>query len=727
MTVDIGDGRSDTIIVHADDEFEDLASQFQKKHDLSVDVLAPLAEYIRSNVNELSAKNQQSTMNRSNNLMNQTDLGATHRSTTTALNDSFDDNNYRSSHIPTSEVKKSEDVNKSATKKKNEKITAGLPYFTKPVFDRLHETAKHKEAKLLQAKIESEMYEKQKIDETKVPMSSTSKRIIGELDRSRNTIQRYSNYGEFLYSEAKTMKEKQDEMIEQQKRLNEAKQGVEATFQPRINNSFKFIMNNNKDILERVMEKSVRRPKAPMMESQVDTTFTYRPKISRTSERLAKEKKIRESVVFDDFHFKEEDDLHEQLFKDAELRLKKKQESLCYLPSEATFKPEIGKHSFIRGEDKNEFINRLVNSKKETDKHVAQLRTQMYSNIDQETGRELFKPVISRYPSTSKFKQEGFVDNPKSKMIQEYEESIKKMANQSHTNQNSQKLVEIAKIRKITELFEFLDSDHDGYINIRAIVSDVKYLEPELIQELQFVFKQFEENTVISLDEFVNHMLARVEDTRLQGAKITLLTSFSRKNAEIKKKRMVLETKTEIDPTDLQIIDENYTFKPRLNRHSEELVNMSQERRRALSAGRIHEVLLGEKEKWRIKKEIRKEELLQDELAQCTFQPDTRKSIQKKSRPSSPENQRIEQSNIEELTNRLLQAKKNKLATVSRNSEQRELQEYCSFTPKINKTRSSHSRSQSISVHPQHDVSGSYSQLYIGRGSKLEQNGGLPV
>ncbi len=732
MTVDIGDGRSDTIIVHADDECEDLAMQFQKKHDLSEDVIVPLSEYIRSNVSELSHRKQlqqQQQQSQQNSTIKSNGLNQSiDRSTTSALlNDVFEDsNNYhnRSSFVSMSQqqqvqMKKNEDAVKAASKKRNERITAGMSYFQKPVFDRLHETAKHKEAKLLQAKMESEISEQRRIEESKVPMSNTSKRIVEELDRSRSVVQRYSNYGEFLFSEAKTLKERQEEMIQHQRKLIDAKQELEATFQPRINTNYKFIMNNNRDVLERVMEKSVRRPKDPAtLDEPTNPDFTYKPKISKNSERLAKERKLRESTILDDFTFKEEDDLHEQLFRDAELRQKKKQESMCYLPSQATFKPEVRKSSFLRMEDSEEFINRLVNSKKETDKHIAQLRTQLYSsNIDQETGRELFKPIISKYSLNENFRySRNYMENPKTKMIEEYEEEIKKKANQTHTNPNSQKLAELAKVKKISELFEFLDTDQDGYINIEDIGQELMCLEPEMVQEMQHVFNQFTSDNV-SLDEFINQMLARIEETRLQGAKTTLLTSFSRKSADLRRKRLILEghgTSAE----DLKMIDENYTFKPKVNKHSEVIVSLSQERRRAKSAGRIHEVLIGEQERWRQKKEIRKEEIMQSEMAECTFRPDTSKTSLKKSRYASPDSH--EPLRIEDVANRLMLAKQKKLALIHQNSEQRELQEYCSFTPKINKTSSA--RSPSVSHYPQHDLNASYSQIYIGRGSKPDPN-----
>lgn len=56
MTVDIGDGRVDTIKVREGDDFASLAQAFQKKHGLVAEVVGPLSEHIRQNVDNISKK-----------------------------------------------------------------------------------------------------------------------------------------------------------------------------------------------------------------------------------------------------------------------------------------------------------------------------------------------------------------------------------------------------------------------------------------------------------------------------------------------------------------------------------------------------------------------------------------------------------------------------------------------------------------------------------------------
>jgi hypothetical protein len=49
MTVDIGNGKTDEIVVHDSDDYIDLATKFVHKHDLPNDVIEPLSRHIRNN------------------------------------------------------------------------------------------------------------------------------------------------------------------------------------------------------------------------------------------------------------------------------------------------------------------------------------------------------------------------------------------------------------------------------------------------------------------------------------------------------------------------------------------------------------------------------------------------------------------------------------------------------------------------------------------------------
>jgi hypothetical protein len=540
--------------------------------------------------------------------------------------------------------------------------------------------------------------------------------------------QRYHNYGQYLYEEAKIIKERQEELAKQQEKLNAAMVDVEATFHPKINHYYRPMYTSQKNVLDRVMEKTVKRPKPELPEDESEAHLTFHPKISRKTEQIMREKRYRESI------YNENPQEHgmrhyEQLFYDAERRRARMQEGQYHIPADATFKPDIGRNAYLRlDEDQEEFINRLVNSKKESEKSLAQLRMQLNSNVDPDTGRELFKPMISKHPNLSERKQQVHHElynlkdefkEDKNRLAASYDESLKKMANQTHTTANSEKIVQYSKLRKIAEMFEFFDTDRDGYINIKDNVNSLRLLEPELVKDLVYVFRQFDEDSLISYEEFVDHMLARVEDTRLQGAKTTLLASFSRS------KKRAFESTDPDHSSRFSTSNKEYTFKPRVNKHSEFLVNMHEERKRALSAGRIHEVLIGEQGRWKARKELLKEELIDNEMKECTFHPNTSKTLHQR-RSITPDNLHrkrnklpMDEAQVDELTKRLASVKPKIPTEKTRSTEQRELMEHCTFTPTTFKSKSSfaHLNRSLLSLPPggesdQNQLNTSYSSIH---------------
>ncbi|KAL0485142.1 hypothetical protein AKO1_004337, partial [Acrasis kona] len=349
-------------------------------------------------------------------------------------------------------------------------------------------------------------------------------------------------------------------------------------------------------------------------------------------------------------------DHYDKLYLEAERRRIKQEQNANKINENATFKPNIhhstssSNHSSavnktrnstrtLDAEDSEEFFNRLVYSKKESDRHLEQLRLQANSNVDPETGRELFKPCIGKHPSHNierekpiyfhLYQQGTEIEEDRDRLTFQHEQDIIKQASMHHTSSNSEKIVELSKQRKISQLFNYFDQDNDGYIHLIKDV-DMSFLEPELVKDLHEVFSQFDQNQLLSYNQFMSAMLHHIESTKFQGAKITLLNSFSKKRAEYMKRKMILhnqisaEQLTEEQARDaiLNLVDDQCTFQPSLNRHSESLVNQQQDRKRALQqSGGIYHVLLREREKWKVKLDILKSEVESEKIKECTFKP----------------------------------------------------------------------------------------------------------
>lgn len=88
-----------------------------------------------------------------------------------------------------------------------------------------------------------------------------------------------------------------------------------------------------------------------------------------------------------------------------------------------------------------------------------------------------------------------------------YEKEQKRLANQSFTTKKSKQLVESSKYKRLKELFNYFDTDNDGYIDVKQV--ELHSLDPALARELVCVFRRFEDE-VINFDEFYKAMLERM-------------------------------------------------------------------------------------------------------------------------------------------------------------------------------------------------------------------------
>jgi hypothetical protein len=198
--------------------------------------------------------------------------------------------------------------------------------------------------------------------------------------------------------------------------------------------------------------------------------------------------------------FNPEKNIHDYLYLESKVKKGiKEKEMKEHMKVNYPFKPTIPKSSqklVNRNENKNQFINRLVNSKREAEELIV-IQTKGSDKIDPKTGKEFFKPIISRGPKDPKYREvtvnlDGFYDQKilqDKKKIHE-EEMLNNLEKKKLFLQNSMKSVMKMKVEKYKEIFEKLDSDCDGFISSRNIKlsnldSDMlKNLTP-LLEELQ--------------------------------------------------------------------------------------------------------------------------------------------------------------------------------------------------------------------------------------------------
>ncbi|KAG2386621.1 hypothetical protein C9374_002365 [Naegleria lovaniensis] len=635
MTVDIGDGRSDTITVKEDDSYLDLAKKFQEKHNLIPAIIEPLAEHIKFNVEKVLKERTMDMFK-----MAQSTHGSSMYNRSPALSKPHD-----------TKVDKYDSLQQLDQKTKNKSSTPVSSKNSKPVHERLHESAKYKEARILRIKMELTKNELEKVMETKVPMSETSRKIVEEIERSR-AKDKFQNYGEFLYNEGKAMIRKQQLEKERVQRLEDAKMEV-FTFKPQINTNFKIERPNNAYM-------NTFKHNVMMYAEEEERKCPFKPKINQKSALMAVQKKNEEFLsdtgTTDPF---------ESLFKDAEKRrakLEQKQSEVVrqqLMPSTGAAKPS------------QEHIERLVNSRKEAEKNIMQLRMQLNSNFDAETGRELFKPITTskRPKSAGHARQTSSVfedlynktfETAKNAIAKEYYKEVDKLANTKHVNEASRKIAETAKVKKIFKLFTYLDSNNDGYLNIETDIlgsSEDRFqiIDKHLQEILLDVFEQFEIDSNIGFEEFAAAVLQRMEKS---DAKAMLLSSTKGPVQKVSGiDSPIIQSSPESD-------DGECSFRPKTNRKSDELVWA-----RRSTGQDLFEILYKEKDTKEQNLSRLKQAYSEDEMRECSFKPHT----------TNPTVSGFSENTIQRLYSRSPKKKKHSYPSL----EERELEE-CTFWPKVN-------------------------------------------
>ncbi|EFC45978.1 hypothetical protein NAEGRDRAFT_79231 [Naegleria gruberi] len=489
--------------------------------------------------------------------------------------------------------------------------------------------------------------EDEKIQETKVPMSETSKKIVEEIERSR-AKERYQNYGEFLYNEGKENQKRQQLEQERLKRLEEAKEDV-FSFKPQINTNFKVIRGSH-------AANSFKANVIAYAENE-EKKCPFKPKINAKSSMIAMQKR-NEEFLSEANPNPSITQAHESLFKDAEkrrIRIEHMQQEAARmsLPPSKGSKPS------------QEHIDKLVNSKKNVEKQISQLRVQLNSNFDPDTGREFFKPVINKRPKSAggnrqtqnvydELYQRQF-DTTKSLISKEFYKEVNKLANKKHTNESSKKIAEVAKLKKIYKLFAYLDQDGDGFLNIEKDIlssSEERFnvLDKPLQEILLDVFELFDVDSDIGFEEFAAAVFERMEKPDSKSAILSSQKGSVHKVSGI-----------DIPPSELP--DSECSFKPKTNKKSEEIVVAKR-----ASATDLHDLLYKEKDKREQNLSRLKQAYTEDEMRECSFKPQV-------INPSA------EHGISDETLNRLLAPKKRQ--SYYGPSEDKELEE-CTFRPKTN-------------------------------------------
>ena len=183
----------------------------------------------------------------------------------------------------------------------------------------------------------------------------------------------FFNPGEILYIKGISMQHNKNRIAEEKNKEKIEKEAKELTFKPCINPSQPRFEEKTEDLLikkAKYYEAHKKTLKEKFEKNEIKECF-FQPNISKPKE---KNKKI-----------------HEDLYKEAHKR-QEKQSELASMKL-YSFEPNADKPKQKNLEKKQEFIERLVNSKKKLEKEMEKLRAMRDFDYDLNTGQKLYNPV----------------------------------------------------------------------------------------------------------------------------------------------------------------------------------------------------------------------------------------------------------------------------------------------------------------------------------------------
>lgn len=376
------------------------------------------------------------------------------------------------------------------------------------VFHRLYQQAVALRRKMEMRREDIKKTEIESILQNKTTMSWISSEMMR--DRSAGP---FDNYGEMLYAESlESLARKRDkaQRVKAQRDMEEV-QGV--TFHPEISRHAQTIWGPHEvgsvPVWQRLskvkMTKAQERLEMLRREKEEAEVreCTFKPQISGRSEKLMTERSqtLRSLNV----------SAHQQLYQDAIRRQQKQQDYQHWYPEEVTFQPKLNESAmsreFLRKSLQKEgsslgpnasgaerhmaLVNRLYASYEKLQNKLSEARSTLQNSIDPNTGKRLFHPETGRAPRFSRNTSQQPVSEYLYSLSQQQEEKHKAAAAERERRQKeeaaaskaatgSKQLVKQLQHKRFKQIFDFLDVDGLGAIDLVAIIGS----GPEWLDDL---------------------------------------------------------------------------------------------------------------------------------------------------------------------------------------------------------------------------------------------------
>ena len=305
------------------------------------------------------------------------------------------------------------------------------------------------------------------------------------------------NPGEALYIKGEAMKHSKMRLIEEKIKERKEKEEKELTFKPSINAAQGRFDERTEDILIK------------------------KAKDYQIHKKTLKEKFDKEEVKDCSFQpnlgtskcKKKNNQIHEQLYKEAHKRQEKQIElsTMKLFP----FEPNQDKPKSSKTESKEEFIDRLFNSKKKLQEEMNKLRELQDLDHDSFTGQRLYKPETLHNPEATSRKGGKLIWEYLYDMKDTKKENIKKVledqerewqeSSRLKIGTQSQKMLEKCRIKQYKKIFEEMDSDGDGRIS--AVHINLEGLHEKTLEVLSPLLEHLLScGEVIEFQEFSQHL-----------------------------------------------------------------------------------------------------------------------------------------------------------------------------------------------------------------------------
>ncbi|BBN01385.1 hypothetical protein MPTK1_2g07010 [Marchantia polymorpha subsp. ruderalis] len=500
----------------------------------------------------------------------------------------------------TSLAKRPQAVDKDKSKELASMIKRPLNAKAEAVYMRLYAEFLRQKQRIELEKIRNMEIYQEKIDRDRAYVSKKSWRIWRMRGR---TAKQYGNYGELLYSEGLSKMEQLKKMIQKKQEEDEAKELKELTLKPEISKRAKQIRRDQGQIWHRLQ--SADKPRQDQMRELRNEIWeaklmecTFKPRINH---RRYSQKFLNDGST----------SRFEQLFLDAENRRRRQAEYTQWYPEGVTFQPHINRQRQHHGLDRDDgyyqettVFDRLLHYASKLVEKKQMWQQMAAKPVDPTTGQELFTPMTGRKPlqnrNTSElpigeflYQLKDTMDRKKQWLAERDLQAKREQASCHYVGPRSQRLLEGIKERRFQQIFDYLDQDKDGFVELET--ADLNQLSDDVVEDVARI-REMGVEKLLDYQSFVDHMKTIQEKAGKNGTV-----------------HLVLKHKKHDSPMHIQF---------KMDRYSRDL---AVRRRRFSSSRQWYKLILADRAKWQSDLEALRKERQSLEMKECTFRPEIQK------------------------------------------------------------------------------------------------------